>query len=85
MTDHDDLVAKYSTPLEKMDPEARRRSERWDQHLVELRADGDIASEEQFDRQNYPIGLDDNYEPYPVTPQHEANEAGNRPSGDDHD
>lgn len=82
MTDHDDLVAKYSTPVEDMDSETRSDTEEWRRHLADLEANGAIATEEQFERQNYPIGLDDNFNPFPPPKRrdHDADDSEAGPS-----
>jgi hypothetical protein len=68
VTDHDDLVAKYTTPLEDLPPELRERILQSRARVAKLREEGKIGTPEQFARQNFPLGLDDNYVPFPVRP-----------------
>jgi len=59
---HDDLVARYSTPLEDLSPEMRARVEQSRRKAAEQLASGDITTPEQTERQQqFPIGLDDKY------------------------
>lgn len=63
----DDLVRELSTPMEDLDPAARERIEQSQQWAAEQRAAGQVAPASDAQRHPFPIGLDDNLTPYPLT------------------
>lgn len=68
-SDHDELVRKYSTPDEELTPEQLAKRQKFRQWRKDKEARGEVQSKEAFDRMNFPIGMDDNYQPFPVTPE----------------
>jgi hypothetical protein len=85
MDDHDDLVAKHSMPWEEMSPEQREWVLRVKQRDADQEAAGKVGSPEQFARQNTPLGLDDNYVPFPVTPKENKTRAADPDGWPKHD
>ena len=63
----DDLVRELSTPMEDLDPATRERIEHTQQRAAEQRAAGQVAPASDAQRHPFPIGLDDNLTPFPLT------------------
>ncbi|PRW63355.1 hypothetical protein [Actinopolyspora mortivallis] len=78
-SDHDELVRKHSIPEEELTPEQRARRQKIDQWSLERRARGEVQSKEAFDRMNFPIGMDDNYNPFPVSGEESSTERTDTP------
>jgi hypothetical protein len=63
-----DLIRKYHTKPTDLSPEVRAHIARSDALLAEKRARGEIAPPTR-PGDNVPIGLNDKFEPYPITPR----------------
>jgi hypothetical protein len=62
--DHDELYRKYHTDLSTVPPHVRARVEAAQARLAEIRASG-IPPRPQRPGDNFAIGLDDNFNPFP--------------------
>ncbi|GDY33838.1 hypothetical protein GTS_54710 [Gandjariella thermophila] len=81
--EHDELVSKHSVPGKQVPPEVRKQREETRARLRELKKQGKYVSPEMADRTKFPIGLDDNYEPYPLH-QKTENASGDGGRGEGH-
>jgi hypothetical protein len=61
-----DLIRKYHTRPADLSPEVREHIARSNAYLAEKRARGEIAPPTR-PGDNFPIGLNEKFEPYPVT------------------
>ncbi len=68
MDDYTELARKYNTDPATLDPDVRAEIEQADAELAAKRARGDIAPPSTMAKQNFPIGLDDNLNPFPIIP-----------------
>lgn len=68
MTEHDELVARFSTPREQLTLEARQKVEAMAAWMEGLVAEGRFAAPHPLLDDNTPIGLDDRngYRPFPT-------------------
>ena len=68
MTSHDDLVARFSTPLDQMTPEVRQRVEATDAWAAAQIAAGNFAAPHHLLDDDTVPGLDhtNGYRPYPT-------------------
>jgi hypothetical protein len=66
--DMDELVARYSAPLDQLDHETRTAIEQTDAWAAQQAAAGQIAAPNPRLDDNISIGLDENnnYQPFPV-------------------
>lgn len=62
VTEHDRLIAEYSTREENLPPAVLAARE----HVERLRAAGQIAPPSDPREDNHMIGLDDDFRPFPV-------------------
>jgi len=77
-----ELRAKYHTDRSTLDPEAAAMVDEIEADIAAKRAAGLVAPPSTVAKQNFPIGLDDNFEPFPLkrkTPGRPNNEV-----SDDH-
>lgn len=63
--DHDELVRKYSNDRSKLSPEMRAKVEAATESARRRAASGRVVEVDPAD--NFPIGLDDNYNPFPTS------------------
>lgn len=63
MTDWHELARKYNTDPDTLDPDTRAWTDTARAELDRRRAAGHVAPE---GKQNFPIGLDDDLNPFPV-------------------
>ena len=63
----DDLVRELSIPLEDLDPSTRTQIEQTHQWADQQRAAGQVAPASEAQRHPFPIGLDDESNPFPLT------------------
>jgi hypothetical protein len=66
VTDHDDLVARYSARREDLSPEILA----WEDEIARMRAAGQVAPPPD-PGDDYLIGLDDDLNPFPVRTESE--------------
>lgn len=76
------LAAKYNTDPDSLTPEVRQRTDQAHAELHAKRARGEIAPACTVELQNFPIGLDDNYQPFPIRQTH-ATTADEQPNTSD--
>ena len=67
--DNDELIRKYQTDRSTLSPEVRALVERMDAETDAKYARGEIASPDNAAKQTFPIGLDDNYNPFLLRPR----------------
>lgn len=65
--DHEELVRRYSQSDEELSPEERAAREASRQYMQGKIARGEVLK--SWSKENFPIGLDSNYEPFPLTGQ----------------
>ncbi|MEV4728929.1 hypothetical protein [Saccharopolyspora sp. NPDC049426] len=70
---HEELVRKYSTDWSKRSPEERAAAEADREWLRELHRSGRRSTPKPGD--NFPIGLDDNFKPFPAKRRRDAGNA----------
>ncbi|MGI8307130.1 hypothetical protein [Saccharopolyspora hattusasensis] len=71
---HDDLVAKYSTPRESLPAETRQKVDDAYRTLREKQERGEVMPESIADRQDFPIGV-----PSPTSTQPEPHDHAHQP------
>ena len=62
-----DLVRELSIPLDELDPATRAQIEQTHQWADQQRAAGLVAPASQAQRHPFPIGLDEELNPFPLT------------------
>lgn len=66
MTELEKIAQKYETDLSKLSPEDRDALRAMRARADQRRASGKTAPPSAMLKQDFPIGLDDNYRPFPV-------------------
>lgn len=74
-----DLVAEFSAPLGQLDPETRDSIERTRTWARQQRAEGKVAPASNAEHHPDPIGLDDNFHPFPLKHVDVTQEEGGAP------
>ncbi|KAA5833409.1 hypothetical protein ABT337_19430 [Saccharopolyspora hirsuta] len=83
--DHDELVRKYSVDPSTLSPEMRAKVEAARESIRRRKRASDPAAEVN-PADNFPIGLDDNFNPFPASRNSAANRGASDPTdGDAHD
>jgi hypothetical protein len=60
------LVARYSTPVARMDPALRQRVEEAEEWVTQMITTGQVAGPDSRLDDDIVPGLDNNYQPYPL-------------------
>ncbi|GAB3286784.1 hypothetical protein [Parasphingorhabdus pacifica] len=60
----EEMIKRFATNLDDLPPERRARIEAASEQLREKKARGEYATPKPGD--NFPIGIDDNFKPFPV-------------------
>lgn len=63
--DHEELVRRYSQKPEDMTPEQQAEWDAVIQRMQDKRDRGEVL--QSWSKENFPIGLDSNFEPFPLS------------------
>jgi hypothetical protein len=61
----EEMHRRYLPKREDVDPEIRRETEEAHRYMAEKIARGEVLK--SWSKENFPIGLDSNFEPFPLT------------------
>lgn len=78
--DHEELARRFSRKDDELTPEELAKRKKVRQRMEDKRARGEVLS--SWSKDNFPVGLDDNFEPFPVRERSDENSAGQ--SGGEH-
>jgi hypothetical protein len=63
--DHEEMLRRFQDDLDELDPETRARIDAASEHLRGLHERGEYSPGKPGE-DNFAIGLDDNYQPFPL-------------------
>lgn len=78
--DHEELARRFSRTDDELTPEELAKRKEVRQHIEDKRARGEVLT--SWSKDKFPIGLDDNFEPFPVRERSGEDSAGE--SGGEH-